>query len=61
MRSSNDTMDRDLIAMRSDTVLGMVTGLLLAVVAMTLVLALGRSPVRPPVDSTACEPPPGSR
>ena len=49
-------MDPDLIAMRSDTVIGIVAGLLLAVVAMTLVLTLGRSPSRPDADATACDP-----
>ena len=36
------------MAMRADTVVGVVTGLLLAIVAMALVLALGRSPSPPP-------------
>jgi len=36
---------------RSDTVVGVVTGLPLAIVAMALVLALGRSPSPPPDSS----------
>ncbi len=56
MRSSGVAMDPDLMTMRSDAVIGIVAGLLLAVVAMTLVLALGRSPSRPSSGDAACEP-----
>jgi hypothetical protein len=56
MRSRGVAMDPDLMMMRSDMVIGIVAGLLLAVVAMTLVLALGRSPSPPAADAAACDP-----
>jgi hypothetical protein len=55
MRSSGVAIDPDLVMMRSDTVIGIVAGLLLAVVAMTLVLALERSPSRPATSAAACD------
>ena len=51
MRPGAVSIDRDLMTMRSDTVSGIVAGLLLAVVAMTLVLALASAPSQPSGDA----------